>query len=304
MEVGSAPVLAVQDLHFRYGTTRKKTLSGASLIVEEGSCLCLMGVNGCGKSTLIDCILGENKPSSGSIRLCGKDVSAMTPAQRARMMSYVPQVHERTFPYEVEHIVLMGRTAHAGLFDEPSGDRDLLLAAEALEACGISHLARRPYTSLSGGEMQMVMLARALVQDTPLVVMDEPTAHLDFRNEMLFLETVERLVLHRGATVLMATHSPNQAFHLASSGVPTRVALMREGVVCTQGSPREVLTANALQHVFGVYGCLLEHETTEGSLEHRILAGRPIRQLVALQALRDMRESAKGDETAQRKKGE
>lgn len=303
MELNSSPMLAVQDLHFRYGAARKETLSGASLTVDQGSCLCLMGVNGCGKSTLIDCILGENRPSSGSIRLCGEDALAMRPAQRARLMSYVPQVHERTFPYEVEHVVLMGRTAHAGVFEEPGGGRDLRLAAEALKACGISHLAHRPYTSLSGGEMQMVMLARALVQDAPLVVMDEPTAHLDFRNEMLFLETVERLVIRRGATVLMATHSPNQAFHLASSGVPTRVALMHQGVVYAQGSPREVLTASALQRVFGVYGCLLEHETSEGSPEHRILSGRPIRQLVPLRALKDDGFAAEDDGMESRKEG-
>lgn len=287
MEVGGSSMLEIRDLYFRYEGRRKgEILSGASLAVEEGSCLCLMGMNGCGKSTLIDCLLGENKPSSGSIALSGEDALRMSPARKAKLMAYVPQVHERTFPYEVEHIVMMGRTAHAGSLWKPGGTEDRRRVAEALESCGIPHLARRPYTDLSGGEMQMVMLARALVQDAPLVVMDEPTAHLDFRNEMLFLETVERLALRQGTTVLMATHSPNQAFHLASAGVPTRVALMHQGRIHALGSPREVLTEQALQQVFGVYGCLLEYDTPQGSPEHRALAGRPVRQLVPLRTIR------------------
>ena len=272
----SEPLLAVQDVQFAYPEGHQ-VLKGVSLVVEPGSCLCLMGVNGCGKSTLIDCVLGENRISAGQIMLSGQDAQAMKPAARARLVAYVPQVHDRTFPYPVEHVVLMGCVARSGGLTGPGNAEDHAQVTAALEACGIAHLAERPYTSLSGGEMQMVMLARALVQDTPLIVMDEPTAHLDFHNELLFLEMVERLVLEQGVSVLMATHSPNQAFHLARSGVPTRVALMHEGRILRAGAPRKVLDTDALAEVFGVQGLIAELDLPESE--------RLVRQVVALHTL-------------------
>ena len=259
----AAPLLELCDVHFGYDAHRE-VLSGVSLELARGECLCLMGPNGCGKSTLIDCILGENKPSAGTIALDGRDALGLSAIERARLISYVPQVHDRTFPYTVEHVVLMGRTARAGMFAGPGTDADRELVAKALAACGIAELAEKPYTSLSGGEMQMVMLARALVQDAPLMVMDEPTAHLDFRNELLFLETLEGLVRERGVTVLMATHAPNQAFHLEAADVPTRVALMGGGRVESSGRPHEVLTEQALLQVFGVEGRLVELDLANG----------------------------------------
>lgn len=271
----AAVMLEVRDVRFGYADG-DEVLAGVTLEVRSGECMCLMGVNGCGKSTLLDCVLGAHRVLSGSIRVQGHDVRQLKPASLARMAAYVPQVHERSFPYEVEHIVLMGRTAHAqGLGAPDEGDAEL--ARDALCACGIEHLAQRPYTSLSGGEMQMVMLARALVQEAPLILMDEPTAHLDFRNELLFLETVQRLVAESHVTVLMATHAPNQAFLLAQAGVPTRVALMHHGRVYREGAPRSVLDVKTLREVFGVHACLLEGFDGEG--------GRPVRQIAPLHTI-------------------
>ncbi len=254
---GPETMLGVRGLAFGYG--EHAVLSGIDLRVSRGTCTCLMGVNGCGKSTLIDCILGENRPHAGEVLVAGRPIADMRPRDAARYVSYVPQVHERSFPYTVEQIVSMGLTAADGGWGSPGPD-GLARVDEALDGCGIAHLAQRPYTSLSGGEMQMTLLARALVQDAPLVLMDEPTAHLDFRNELVFLETVERLVLQRGVTVLMATHAPNQAFHLAASGVSTRVAVMDGGRVACEGSPREVLTEEVLARVFGIEARLMEAE--------------------------------------------
>lgn len=260
--------LTVEDVSFSYAPDAPRILDGLSLEVQRGECLCLMGMNGCGKSTLIDCILGEHALTAGRIWLDGCDAVTMSARQRAQLASYVPQVHERTFPYEVRHIVSMGLTAKGGSAQGTEAD-DAEAVERALALCGMQRFASRPYTMLSGGEMQMVLLARALVQDAPLMLMDEPTAHLDFRNELIFLETVERLV-RDGATVLMATHAPNQAFHLAAAGIPVRVALMKGGCVWACGAPDEVLDAEALRKVFGVDGEVMEASTARGPL-HQII---------------------------------
>ena len=243
------PILAANDVHFSWD--EHVVLDGFSLAVERGQIVCLMGVNGCGKSTFLDCVLGENRPESGSIFIDGRNAIDLRARDRARLVSYVPQMHERMFPYTVEHMVSMGRTAYQDAFSALD-DEDRARVDEALAACGIAHLRERPCTALSGGEMQMTLLARALVQDAPLIVLDEPTAHLDFRNELIFLETIERLVAHKGTSVLMATHSPNQAFHLSAAGLDVHVALMERGTAACQGPPDRVLTPQVVRRCFGV----------------------------------------------------
>ena len=128
------------------------------------------------------------------------------PGSWRKKLSFVPQVHERTFPYTVEQIVLMGRNAYGSSFSGPR-EEDRRIVEEVLKRTGIAHLAQRPYTQISGGEMQLVLLARALVQNTSVVIMDEPSAHLDFRNELIFLENAARLIREESTSVLMATHS-------------------------------------------------------------------------------------------------
>lgn len=270
--------IRVEGVRFGYGARDgAEVLRGVSLQTEAGTIMCLMGVNGCGKSTLIDCILGEHVPTAGVIELNGCDVSNLNAAQRARIVAYVPQVHERSFPYSVLHVVLMGRMAHVRGLAAPDAD-DKEIAREALATCGMEAFAEREYTSLSGGEMQMVMLARALAQRTPIVLMDEPTAHLDFRNELVFLETVERLVRDEGVTVLMATHAPDQAFHLKAAGVPVDVALMAGGHMVRMGDPDEVLDDAALRDVFGIEGFVTEVITPDCSALSRVI---PLRSLNA-----------------------
>ena len=256
----SREVLGLGNVMFSYPGGRR-VLSGVSLDVRRGECVCLMGVNGCGKSTLLDCILQERRDWSGRIAIEGNDVRRLKPLEMARLASYVPQVHDRSFPYTVEHVVMMGRTAWMG--GSPD-DEDRRVVGEAMDACGIRAFAERPYTELSGGEMQMVLLARALAQDAPLIIMDEPTAHLDFKNELVFLETVERLLGEGGTSILMATHSPNQAFHLAHAGVPVRVAVMDKGQVVACDAPDAVLAPQLLEDVFGVRALLLKQPVEAG----------------------------------------
>lgn len=280
----SVSMLRAHDVRFSWGDHR--VLQDFSLEIKRGSVVCLMGVNGCGKSTFLDCILGENKPSAGTIEIDGINAVDMRACERARLLSYVPQLHERAFPYTVEHMVLMGRTVHKRGFSAMR-EKDYSLALDAMKMCGIDRLRERPCTALSGGEMQMVLLARALVQNAPFIVLDEPTAHLDFRNELVFLETVERMTLERGATILMATHSPNQAFHLAAAGLDVQVALMSRGCVAQAGTPQDVLTSESLRHYFGIVAGIAEtnfpEEDTNTAQTHSLC---PIRQIVPLYTLK------------------
>jgi len=166
-------------------------------------------------------------------------------------MAYVPQKHERTFPYSVREIVTMGRAAYLGLFESPSA-ADRHRADEALEVIGIGHLRNRPYTQLSGGETQLVMIARALVQEAPLIVLDEPTAHLDFRYELVIMEIIGHLVRENGLAIIMATHFPNHAFYFQNTGITTTVALLHEGGFLAKGPPEEVLDEGMVEKLYGV----------------------------------------------------
>lgn len=246
---GDNTVATIQNAAFSY--ENHTVFSDIKLTLYKGELFFLMGRNGCGKSTLIDSILGINKINQGKILVNGKSVYKYTSAEMAKEMAYVPQVHNRSFPYKVRQIVLMGRTAYIGGFGSPC-EEDQKIVENIMKEVGISHLADRPYTQISGGEMQMVILARALVQQTPIILMDEPTAHLDFYNELLFLEMAAKFVSFRERTVLMAAHSPNQAFYLASHGLNVRVGLMSNGTMYQVGSPDEVLTEKNIAEVYGI----------------------------------------------------
>ena len=144
--------------------------------------LALLGPNGGGKTTLLKTLLGLIDAKAGEVRLDGKPLAGFSIQERARIVAYVPQVHTGTFAFTVETVVLMGRTAHSNLFSRPSA-HDYDVAAGALERFGIGRLSQRPYTQISGGERQLVLLARALAQEPQFIVLDEPTASLDFGNQ-------------------------------------------------------------------------------------------------------------------------
>ena len=219
--------------------------------VNKGEIFCLMGRNGCGKSTMIDSILGIHKLKEGSINICENDLNSYNASALAKHISYVPQSYEKSFPYTVQQLILMGRTVHTGLFGNYS-KRDYEIADNVMKEIGIYHLKDRPYTNVSGGEMQMIMLSRALVQETEIIVMDEPTSHLDYYNELLFLENVIKLAKENGKTIFMATHSPNQPFFMEGSGVPVRVGLMKNGGLTTIGKPSEVLTVENIKDTYSI----------------------------------------------------
>ena len=216
-----------------------------SMCVSSGEVVCLLGPNGGGKTTLFKTLLGLLRPQGGSVLLDGADITSRTPREFARTVSYVPQAHEGYFPFTVLEVVLMGRTAHVGLFAMPSKvDRER--AAAALAEAGIGHLSDAIYTRISGGERQLTLIARALAQDARLVVLDEPTASLDFGNQARVLDRVLGLA-GQGMGVLLSTHNPDHALACAD-----RVLLLHGGRIVAEGVPEAVITSENLKKLYGV----------------------------------------------------
>lgn len=238
-----APMLEARALGFGYGA--KVVGRDVDLEVRPGEVLCLLGPNGSGKTTLFKTMLGLLAPQAGEVRLGGVPMADLSRQEIARCTAYVPQAHAAHFPFRVLDMVVMGRTAHLGLFAAPTRE-DHRKALEALEALGIDELAEAEYTRISGGQRQLALIARALAQDAPAIVMDEPTASLDFGNQVVVLCEVKRLA-ETGLAVLLSTHDPDHAF-----SVGNRVALLDGGRLIAQGAPHEVLTPERLHAVYGV----------------------------------------------------
>lgn len=231
------------DLAFGYG--RVKIGHGVTLSVDRGEVLCLLGPNGCDKTTLFKTLLGLLPRQGGSLELNGKDIATFSRSQFARHIAYVPQATGAYFPFSVFDVVLMGRASRIDTFASPTM-ADRAITQEALAALGIGHLAARPFTDISGGEKQMTLIARALAQEPELIVMDEPTASLDFGNQARVLSRISSFA-GSGMAVVISTHDPSHAFACAS-----RVALMQAGALIAIGKPQDVLTSEALQALYGV----------------------------------------------------
>ena len=252
-------VIRTENLHFSY--PGYKVLSGIDLSLEQGEVLCLLGPNGCGKTTFIDCLLRNHQPESGSILVDGKDIDEYNHRELAQKIAYVPQTHKANFPFSLTDFIMMGRTPHAGYFEAP-GDEDRERTLEVIEELGLTPLKDKDYTRLSGGETRMALIARALVQETSVMVLDEPGSHLDFRNEYRMLETVVSLVEEQGRSILMSTHNPNQVFFLQSSGIPIRAAVMTGGKITLCGKPEDVLSPENIMGLFGINTSLISHENS------------------------------------------
>jgi iron complex transport system ATP-binding protein len=233
----------VDGISFRYDD--HGVFSDVSLDVLPGEVLCLLGPNGCGKTTLLRCVSGALKIEKGSIRLGQQELSAMTATEIARQIGFVFQEHSAPFPYSVIDVVCMGRAPHIRIFSAPIA-RDVQMAEEALDAVGMFHLRDKPYTQISGGERQLVLIARTIAQQPQVILLDEPTSHLDLKNQALILRKIKALA-RQGLSIMMSTHLPNHALLHAS-----KVALMHSGGVLTSGRPQDVITEQSLKAIYGI----------------------------------------------------
>lgn len=219
--------------------------SGLSLHLLHGELLCLLGPNGVGKTTLFRSLLGLHRLLAGRVRIDGADIAGLAPAEIARRIAYVPQAQTGHFPFTVFDVVLMGRAAHLKPFAAPTA-KDRAAAEAALHRLGIGHLSASIYTRISGGERQLTLIARALAAETRLLVLDEPTASLDFGNQIRVLDQLAGLA-RDGIGLLLSTHDPDQALLCAH-----RVALLQRDGTLLQGTPDAVITPAALHALYGV----------------------------------------------------
>jgi iron complex transport system ATP-binding protein len=260
MEQTRPSVVDIQNLGFAYGEAM--ILHDITMAVGPHEVFGIVGPNAAGKTTLLRCVERVLTPMTGTIRIDGRDLKTLSARDVSRRAASVPQSHTPAFPYTVQDIVLMGRNPHLGAASQP-GPHDVLVAQEAMDELGIRAIAARPYTQLSGGQLQLVLLARALTQEAQVLLLDEPTAHLDFRNRHLVLSTIRDLAIRRGLAVIMTVHDPNDAMQYAD-----RVGLVSEGGLIALGTPQEVLTADNLGRLYG-----MPIEVLTDGARHVIVAG-------------------------------
>jgi iron complex transport system ATP-binding protein len=240
------PLVTVKDLAFSYaGDMAHAIFRGVTFSVGPGDVFCLLGPNGTGKSTLLKCLNNVLHGWKGEVLLDGQRIPDMGSSATARLIGYVPQNQVSTFPFLVRDIVVMGRAPHINVFSSPSS-RDISIALRAMETVGILSISDRPCTTLSGGEWQLTLIARALAQEPRVMVLDEPTSHLDMGNQMKILGVVKKLA-QEGLAVIMASHFPDHAFMAA-----TDVAILKYGRMILKGRPDAVLTDSSMRETYGV----------------------------------------------------
>lgn len=234
----------INDLRFSYPGSDRTVLDGVSLEIASGDVLSILGPNGAGKSTLLSCMVGLLQPDSGSISLSGQNISSLSVQNIAKTVSFVPQTVSPTFAYSVFEFVLMGRAPLISTFGKP-GRKDREAASRALDRMGISHLKDRAFTEISGGERQQATIARAIVRDPKVILFDEPTAHLDFGNQLRTLTVIKELS-RDGFTTVITTHNPDHAIMLGG-----RAAILDRNGLLTSGSVDELIREDTLSKVYG-----------------------------------------------------
>ncbi len=248
--------LSVEHIRFSYRGGRE-VLKDISFTLNGPETLAILGPNGMGKSTLLSCLAGQVIPDGGRILHDGTNIRRLSPREFASRVAYIPQNHTPTFPFSVLDIVLMGRTSRIGYWATP-GPGDYRIAGECLDFLGIGHLRAKAYTELSGGERQMVMIASALAQEAGLLLLDEPTAHLDFGNQQRFLQLVGRLK-QKGIAVIMTTHFPEHALAAADC-----TAVLEDGYLSNLGPSAAVVNSENMSRLYRI------------PMEVAYLHGRPV----------------------------
>ncbi|MDR0913455.1 MAG: ABC transporter ATP-binding protein [Methanobrevibacter sp.] len=223
----------------------KSIFKDINLQIEKGDILTILGPNGIGKTTLLKCLLGIKSLDHGEVIVKDENIKNLSPQAVSKVIAYVPQVHHTTFPFKVLDVVLMGRSPHINLFDSPE-EKDVKIAKKAIKDMGIENLKDKEYIYLSGGERQLVFLARALAQESELLILDEPTSHLDFGNQIRLLQTVNNLA-KKDLAIIMTSHYPDHSF-ISSN----KVAIMQNKTFIDFGSPDEVVNSKNLKIAYNL----------------------------------------------------
>ena len=235
--------ICVENLSFSYG--EHPVLNSVSFAAEYGEFLSVLGPNGVGKSTLFRCMLGILRPQQGRTVIDGRDISGLSASELSKSIAYIPQSHDPVFNYSVLDTVLMGTTARLGKFSAP-GQKEREYALAMLERLNLSDLQSRGYRNISGGERQLVLIARAMAQQAKILIMDEPSSSLDFRNRVRVMDTVKGLT-EQGYCVIQSTHDPDQAYCYSD-----KVAALYGGEVLALGSPKETVCDAVMSKLYGM----------------------------------------------------
>jgi len=238
--------MEIKDIHFRHHHSDKVVLKGITFQAERGKLTTILGPNGSGKTTLFRCIAGLWAPQRGDIVFESKSIVNLGHDKRAKIIAVVPQEHEPPFPYSVFDVVLMGRSAHVDIFSTPS-KKDYAKAEAAIAAVGIEHLKNQPYTKISGGERQLILIARAIAQDSPVMLFDEPTAHLDFRNQVLVLRKIREIINEKQVIAIMTIHDPNLAMLYSDN-----IVMINGGSIVAYGKAEEVIDEKNLNRIYSM----------------------------------------------------
>lgn len=235
--------IVAEHVSFSYG--KREILHDVSFSIPDSTLVNVLGPNGVGKSTLFRCILGLNFRYAGGILVNGKDLKTLSVKERAREISYIPQSHAPVYDYEVLDIVLMSTGNDLKMLNTPGKDQ-AKRAYEALERIGIENFAHRNYTQLSGGEQQLVLIARAIAQNAQTIIMDEPTSALDYGNTVRVLTCVRQLA-QEGLSIMQSTHDPDQAFLYAD-----QTLVLENGCVKAFGDPYEIITSDLISDLYNI----------------------------------------------------
>ena len=239
----------VRNISFSY--EGEEIFSDISFSIDKGDVLCILGPNGTGKTTLIKCLNGLHDIDSGEILINGRNIKRLSFREISTHIGYIPQSHVPSFPFKVLDVVVMGRSPYLNLTDSPKKE-DIEIALNALKTLGIEHIMDKEYTNLSGGERQLVFLARILCQQPDILILDEPTSHLDFGNQIKLLEIIDNLS-KAGLSIIMSSHFPDHAF-LSSN----KVAILKDKKFIDFGTPDEVVTEENLRRAYSIDVKLIE----------------------------------------------
>jgi iron complex transport system ATP-binding protein len=238
-------ILSLEGIHFRYSSDDPNVMTGLSLNIPAGKVTAILGPNGTGKTTMLHILLGLLKPFKGEVKVAGKPHRDYSRQDLSQMIGLVPQFESIPFNFSVFEYVLLGRSPYLKPFQLP-GEGDIQIVEEALEAAGISHLSDKPVSEISGGERQLAHISRVFAQQTQVLLLDEPTAHLDLENQSRILSLLKNMS-SQGITTVMTTHDPNAAIFAADHFV-----LMNRGSVTAQGKLEQVITPENLSNIYQI----------------------------------------------------